>query len=108
MGGLPSYLELFAWANNPSIVVSIFWTGLITTALTVYMETLALKTLSAAETTMIFSTEPIFGSLFAAAVLGESFGTGGYIGAATILCACIYGNLKWPSKKETDSNVDNI
>jgi len=106
--GLPTYSEILTWANNPTILVSIFWTGLITTALTVYMETLALKTLSAAETTMIFSTEPIFGSVFAAVVLGESFGAGGYVGAATILCACIYSNLKWPSKKELDSNADNI
>jgi drug/metabolite transporter (DMT)-like permease len=57
------------------------------------METLALKTLSAAETTMLFSTEPIFGGACAAAVLGEQFGLGGFIGAAMVLSGCIASNI---------------
>jgi hypothetical protein len=50
--------QLQLWLSDPMILASLFWTGCITTALTVYMETIALKTLSAAETTLIFSTEP--------------------------------------------------
>jgi len=100
MSGLPPIAEITTWAQNPVIVGSIIWTGLITTALTIYMETLALKTLSAAETTMLFSTEPIFGGAFAAVVLGERFGVGGFLGAATILGACLFGNLK-----TDDSNI---
>ena len=83
------------WLSSPSLLFSIFWTGCITTALTVYMETLALKTLSAAETTLIFSTEPLWGTAFAAAVMGEQLGMDAGIGAALILSACIYSNLGW-------------
>ena len=72
---------------------SIVWTGLITTALTVYMETIALKTLSAAETTILFSTEPIFGSVCASVVLGETFGATGYVGGVMILAGCLYSNM---------------
>lgn len=52
------------WLTDPTIFLGLFWTGVITTALTIYMETIALETLSAAETTLIFSTEPLFGTAF--------------------------------------------
>ena len=57
------------------------------------METLSLKTLSATETTMIFSTEPLLGSVFAAATLGESFGVGSYVGGAMILLGFFFSSV---------------
>jgi len=57
------------------------------------METLALETLSAAETTLIFSTEPLWGTAFAVAVMGEQMGMNAAVGAGLILTACIYSNL---------------
>ena len=57
------------------------------------METLALETLSAAETTLIFSTEPLWGTAFAAVVMGEQLQLNAGFGAAFILAACIYSNL---------------
>ena len=81
------------WMTSPSILFSLFWTGCITTALTIYMETLALETLSATETTLIFSTEPLWGTAFAAAVMGEQLGMNAAVGAFFILTACVYSNL---------------
>ena len=81
------------WATNPSLWFSLFWTGCITTALTVYMENLALESLSAAETTLIFSTEPLWGTAFAVAVMGEQLGVNSAVGAGLILMACVYSNL---------------
>ncbi|KAG7354347.1 EamA-like transporter family protein [Nitzschia inconspicua] len=81
------------WLTDPSILFSLFWTGCITTALTIYMETMALETLSAAETTLIFSTEPLWGTAFAAAVMGEQLGMNAAVGAFFILVACLYSNL---------------
>jgi drug/metabolite transporter (DMT)-like permease len=81
------------WLKDPVVAGSLLWTGLVTTALTVAMETIALKTLSAAETTMLFSTEPIFGGICASVVLGEQFGVGGLIGSAMVLGGCLYSNL---------------
>eukprot|EP00529_Nitzschia_sp_RCC80_P011579 CAMPEP_0113521742 /NCGR_PEP_ID=MMETSP0014_2-20120614/44813_1 /TAXON_ID=2857 /ORGANISM="Nitzschia sp." /LENGTH=627 /DNA_ID=CAMNT_0000419743 /DNA_START=322 /DNA_END=2205 /DNA_ORIENTATION=+ /assembly_acc=CAM_ASM_000159 len=86
-------LPLKEWLTDPAILFSIFWTGCITTALTIYMETLALETLSAAETTLIFSTEPLWGTAFAAIVMGEQLQLNAGFGAAFILAACIYSNL---------------
>jgi hypothetical protein len=85
--------QLQLWLSDPMILASLFWTGVITTALTVYMETIALKTLSAAATTLIFSTEPLWGTAFAATVLGEQLGPAAAAGAFFILSGCVYSNL---------------
>ena len=66
-------LQRFPWSEwraSPEIVFGVFWTGVVTTALTIYMENVAMKTLSAAETTLIFSTEPLWGTAFAALCMG--------------------------------------
>ena len=81
------------WLTSPPILFSLFWTGVITTALTIYMESKAMETLSAAEATVIFSTEPLWGTAFAAAVMSEQLGFNSAIGAAFIMTACFYSNL---------------
>lgn len=53
-------IDLLAWLEDPHILGMLLWTGVITTASTIWMETKARKTLSAAETTLIFSTESLF------------------------------------------------
>ncbi|CAN0488761.1 unnamed protein product, partial [Ectocarpus sp. 12 AP-2014] len=61
---------------------------LVTTSLTVFGETVAMKKVSAAESTIILSTEPIWGTAFAAALLGESIGWNTGLGAVLIVSAC--------------------
>ena len=58
-GGVPPpTMEVVeGWMRDPEIAGSLVWTGLVTTALTVWLETVAMKNLSASETTMLFSTE---------------------------------------------------
>ena len=90
---LPTASELVGWLSDPSILGMLFWTGIVTTALTIYLETLALKTLSAAETTLIFSTEPLFGAAFAGVVANECLGTEAAIGAAFIIGGCIVSGI---------------
>ena len=75
------------------VALAILWTGIVTTALTSFGENYAMKSLSSAETTVIFSTEPLWGTAFAAVVLGESVGSNVFVGAALILCACIWSSL---------------
>jgi len=83
------------FVSQPTILFSLFWTGCITTALTIYMESMALKSLSAAETTLILSTEPLWGTAFAAVVLGEQLGVDTGIGTFLIISACLFSNLGW-------------
>ena len=88
----PSLSELQTYVTDPAILAALVWTGVVTTAFTVWLETLALGRLSAAETTMLFSTEPVWGSAFATVVMGETFGPKGYLGGAMILFACLYSS----------------
>lgn len=108
--------QLQLWLSDPMTLAALFWTGCITTALTVYMETIALKTLSAAETTLIFSTEPLWGTAFAAAVMGEQLGPAAAAGSFFIISGCVYSNLGFkgiqsflfpPKEKEVDASLDN-
>ena len=92
---IPTMGDIVTWLSDPSIVGMLIWTGLITTAFTIYMETLALKTLSAAETTLIFSTEPLFGAAFAAVVANECLSEGGWIGSALIIAGCVISGVDW-------------
>jgi len=85
--------KIIQFVSEPTVLFSLFWTGCITTALTIFMESTALKSLSAAETTLILSTEPLWGTAFAAAVLGEQVGIDTGIGAVLIIGACLISNL---------------
>lgn len=72
---------------------AILWTGLITTALTCYGENVAMVKLSAAESTVIYSTEPLWGTAFAAVTLGEQIGWNTVMGAILVLIACIWSSV---------------
>mmetsp|Transcript_4689 Transcript_4689/g.10328 ORF Transcript_4689/g.10328 Transcript_4689/m.10328 type:complete len:570 (-) Transcript_4689:37-1746(-) len=90
---LPTTSEIMTWLQTPSILGMLVWTGVVTTAFTMYMETVALKTLSAAETTLIFSTEPLFGAAFAALVANECLGPEAAVGAAFIIGGCLVSGM---------------
>lgn len=85
--------QIMTWLMDPMIVGSLFFTGIVTTALTIYMEAVAMKTLTAAETTLLLSTEPLFGAGVASLLIGESFGVDVGIGAFLIIAGCIFSNL---------------
>ncbi|CAM9469349.1 unnamed protein product [Choristocarpus tenellus] len=85
--GLTLHTEWYA------VPLALLWTGLVTTAITVYGETVAMKSLSAAESTVIFSTEPLWGAAFAAALLGESVGWNTGVGAIFIVAACAWSSV---------------
>jgi drug/metabolite transporter (DMT)-like permease len=95
---IPTVSELMVWLRDPYVLGMLLWTGIVTTAFTIWMETLALKTLSAAETTLIFSTEPLFGAAFSAIVANECFGNEAAIGAAFIIGGCLVSGLDLSKK----------
>lgn len=87
------FVQVEMYLKDPWIWMSLAWTGLVTTALSIYMETVAMKTISAAETTLLMSTEPVTGSLFAAAIMGERLGPHSLVGSFLIFLSCIIPNL---------------
>ena len=91
--------QVQTYLTNPTTLALLFWTGIISTALSMYMESVALKTLTAAETTILLSTEPLWGALFAAILVGEELGTDTAVGGLLILTGCLYSNLGWQKLK---------
>jgi drug/metabolite transporter (DMT)-like permease len=75
------------------VVAAIAWTGIVTTALTTFVENVAMKKLSASESTVIYSTEPLFGTAFAAIALHEHVGANTFVGAALIIAAMVWSTF---------------
>jgi hypothetical protein len=65
----------------------------VTTAATTYVEARALQTLDAVESTVIYSTEPLWGTAFAVMYLGEMVGPNTILGAILIITACLYRTI---------------
>mmetsp|Transcript_3532 Transcript_3532/g.10856 ORF Transcript_3532/g.10856 Transcript_3532/m.10856 type:complete len:460 (-) Transcript_3532:158-1537(-) len=82
-------LRTFESAGHFDVLSALVWTGLVTTALTVVFETLALSKISARESSLIFTTEPLFGAAWASLLLHEHFGARALLGGALVIAACL-------------------
>lgn len=69
------------------------WTGIVTTVGVCVLQGIALQKASATDAALIFSSEPIWGSIFARWLLKEQLSTMTYIGGFFILLACVLGSL---------------
>lgn len=86
----------FAWRipdftpiiQSPMALGGILYTGLITTALALWVESIAFKRVPATDASIILTTEPLFAAAIGAWTLGETFGMSDYVGAAMIVGAC--------------------
>mmetsp|Transcript_58417 Transcript_58417/g.142876 ORF Transcript_58417/g.142876 Transcript_58417/m.142876 type:complete len:501 (+) Transcript_58417:280-1782(+) len=74
--------------GDPFIMGALLWTGLISTALALYLETVALKVVSATELTLLMTTTSLWGASFAYVTIGEVLSTTGMIGGLLILAGC--------------------
>ncbi|PIN10240.1 hypothetical protein CDL12_17173 [Handroanthus impetiginosus] len=80
----------WTWALFWDWVVAFPWipalyTGVFSTGLCLWGEIAAMRDVSATETAVIYGLEPLWGAGFAWFLLGERWGTAGWIGAALIL-----------------------
>lgn len=80
-------------ASDPLVFGSLLYTGLVTTALAIVMENIALQSVSASELSVLLSTEPFFAAAFSAFFLNESLTTKGVIGGGFIIAACLVGQI---------------
>ena len=83
-----SDLPLFAW----------LYTGLVSTAGTLWLELEALRDVSAPDAALVYSTEPVWGALAAVLLLGEQWGPATYGGAGLILAGSLLGQLNAESE----------
>lgn len=76
-----------------AVVGGILYTGLISTALTVLLQTRALGKIPAADSSVIVATEPVWAAAFAAVLLGEVLDKNELIGGGMILLGCLANTL---------------
>lgn len=65
-------------------VAAILWTGMITSAYTIYAQSFGQRRINPVDSNLIYTTQPLFSSLFAYWVLDEQLGVSGWVGAALI------------------------
>ena len=68
---------------------AVLYTGLVSTALTVLLQTRALSLLPATDSSVIVATEPLWAAGFAALLLGEHLDSAAQLGGALILVGCL-------------------
>lgn len=93
--GLAGTLELskaLPWGD-------VLFMGVGTTALTLWIEMESLKDVSAATAALIYTSEPIWGAMFAWVMLSERWGGQGWAGAALVVGASIYSQVSGDSDK---------
>ena len=74
--------------ESPVALGGILYTGLVTTALALWVESIAFAKVPATDASLILTTEPLFAAGCGAIALGETFGSSDYFGAALIIGAC--------------------
>lgn len=63
---------------------AILWTGWVTCAYTIYAQSYGQSKVGPSDSNLIYTTQPLFSSLFAYLLLGETLGPYGYAGATLI------------------------
>ena len=85
--------KYFSWlASERDVVIdslvptmgAILWTGWVTCAYTIYAQSFGQRRVNPTDANLIYATQPLFTSLFAYFLLGETLGPNGYVGAALI------------------------
>mmetsp|Transcript_34367 Transcript_34367/g.77409 ORF Transcript_34367/g.77409 Transcript_34367/m.77409 type:complete len:441 (-) Transcript_34367:19-1341(-) len=93
--GVISYFDALktAASDNPRLLeisaCAILWTGWVTCAYTIYAQSYGQSKVSPTESNLIYTTQPLFSSLFAYFLLGETLGAAGYVGA-TLICLALW------------------
>lgn len=87
-GDVPALLET-ASSYSFTDMGYLVWTGLFTTAAVLWGETKVMQDVSGTQAGIIFSTEPLFATGFAALLLHETVGVTDAAGAALIMAGCI-------------------
>lgn len=80
-------------AVSGSYVFSILYLILATTILTTFLQSRFQKESTPSRAAVLFSMEPVFGAVFAAAILGEKMGARGFAGAGLILAGVLVSEL---------------
>lgn len=101
-GGLPDVSALQGWLSDEMVVGALLWTALVSTALALYLETVALKAISASELTILMTSVSLFGSAFAYLTIGETMTPISMLGGLLILGGCLTTATAGKNHREED------
>jgi drug/metabolite transporter (DMT)-like permease len=90
---IPRVPDFGAIVASPVALGGVLWTGIVTTAIALWIESIAFARVPATDASIILTTEPLFAAAFSAVSLGETFGTSDYVGASLIVGACVIAVL---------------
>eukprot|EP00270_Netrium_digitus_P003396 TRINITY_DN138_c0_g1_i1.p1 TRINITY_DN138_c0_g1~~TRINITY_DN138_c0_g1_i1.p1 ORF type:complete len:633 (+),score=138.88 TRINITY_DN138_c0_g1_i1:72-1901(+) len=96
VGGIWSVVSTWPWFEMA-------YTGLLSTALCLWIEIVSMKDVSASEAAMVYTLEPLYGAAFAWILLGERWGAMGWFGAALILGGSLTMQLFGKREEEEES-----
>jgi len=102
---IPDFDPIFA---SPKALSGIAYTGLVTTALALWVESRAFARVPATDASLILTTEPLFAAGMGALALGETFGVSDYVGASLIIGACVMATLIDNENREADCEPGDI
>jgi len=72
-----------------SVPLSVGFTGLVSTALTIWLQAMCFKRLPAMDASLVLTTEPLWACMFGVLLLHDSLKMGDYIGGSLIICALL-------------------
>lgn len=76
--------------SSPVALRAICYTGIVTTSLALWVESIAFQRVKATDASIILTTEPLFAAATSAVLVGERFGVSDVIGSLFIVGACIF------------------
>lgn len=75
-------------SEHPAALAAVLYTGVVTTALTRIGETLALKSMSSSDASVVMTTEPVWAASWAWLLQGDTVGANALAGGGLIMAAC--------------------
>jgi drug/metabolite transporter (DMT)-like permease len=84
---------------NPKNLVALLYLGIVGTGIVTWLQAKALSRITAFEGGLIQTLEPVFGSIYAFFLLGETFSMRGYVGAVMV----IVGMIMAPRQRKADA-----
>ena len=101
-GSLGDSEQLVNVLNSPEALVALLYLGCVTTAGGLWLQTLALRHVTASDASIILSSEPVWAALFASSLLGEAVTLSDCIGGGMIISACVVNEYISREAKEEE------
>jgi len=91
---------------NPKNLIPLLYLGIVGTGIVTWLQAKALSRITAFEGGLIQTLEPVFGSIYAFFLLGETFSLRGYIGAVMVIAGMIVALSQRTADALSDRPID--